>query len=29
VRATDRSPFTTLFSRFTIDSNPMLRDAVA
>jgi hypothetical protein len=29
VRATDGSPFTTLFNRFTIDSNPMLRDAVA
>jgi hypothetical protein len=29
VRATDGSPFTTLFNRFTIDSNPMLRDVVA
>ena len=28
VRATDGSPFTTLFNRFTINSNPM-RDAVA
>ncbi|WP_187436271.1 hypothetical protein [Bradyrhizobium hipponense] len=29
VRATDGSPFTTLFNRFSIDSNPMLRTAVA
>src|SRR5438034_1255814 len=27
VRATDGSPFTTLFNRFSIDNNPMLRDA--
>jgi hypothetical protein len=29
VRATDGSPFTTLFNRFNIESNPMLRDAAA
>ncbi|WFU40516.1 hypothetical protein QA640_41195 [Bradyrhizobium sp. CB82] len=29
VRATDGSPFTTLFNRFTIDRNPMLRNAAA
>jgi hypothetical protein len=29
VRATDGSPFTTLFNRLGIDSNPMLRDAAA
>ncbi|WP_342735374.1 hypothetical protein [Bradyrhizobium sp. B117] len=29
VRATDASPFTTLFNRFSIDNNPMLRDAAA
>lgn len=29
VRATDGSPFTTLFNRFSIDSNPMLRNAAA
>jgi hypothetical protein len=29
VRATDGSPFTTLFNRFSIDNNPMLRDAAA
>lgn len=29
VRAPDGSPFTTLFDRFTIDDNPMLRDAAA
>ncbi|WP_275193746.1 hypothetical protein [Bradyrhizobium sp. CSA207] len=29
VRATDGSPFTTLFNRFSIDSNPMLRTAAA
>ncbi|OAF12721.1 hypothetical protein [Bradyrhizobium neotropicale] len=29
VRATDGSPFTTLFNRFSVDSNPMLRDAAA
>jgi hypothetical protein len=27
VRATDGSPFTTLFNRFSIDNDPMLRDA--
>ena len=27
VRATDGSPFTTLFNRFSIDNNPMLRNA--
>ncbi|EJN13270.1 hypothetical protein PMI42_03413 [Bradyrhizobium sp. YR681] len=29
VRATDGSPFTTLFNRFSIDKNPMLRNAAA
>jgi hypothetical protein len=29
VRATDGSPFTTLFNRFSIDNNPMLRNAGA
>jgi hypothetical protein len=29
VRATDGSPFTTLFNRFSIDNNPMLRSAAA
>ena len=29
VRTTDGSPFTTLFNRFSIDSNPMLRNAAA
>lgn len=29
VRATDGSPFTTLFNRFSIDNDPMLRDAAA
>ncbi|MCK1741002.1 hypothetical protein IVA80_08930 [Bradyrhizobium sp. 139] len=29
VRATDGSPFTTLFNRFSIDTNPMLRNAAA
>jgi hypothetical protein len=29
VRATDGSPFTTLFNRFSIDSNPMLHEAAA
>ncbi|WFU81893.1 hypothetical protein QA645_03825 [Bradyrhizobium sp. CIAT3101] len=29
VRATDGSPFTTLFNRFSIDNNPMLREAAA
>jgi hypothetical protein len=29
VRATDSSPFTTLFNRFSIDNNPMLRNAAA
>ena len=29
VRATDGSPFTTLFNRFTIDGNPMLCGATA
>jgi len=29
VRSTDGSPFTTLFNRFSIDSNPMLRNAAA
>ena len=29
VRATDGSPFTTLFDRFSIDNNPMLRNAAA
>ena len=29
VRATDGSPFTTLFNRFSIDSNPKLRSAAA
>jgi hypothetical protein len=29
VRATDGSPFTTLFNCFSIDNNPMLRDAAA
>lgn len=29
VRATDSSPFTTLFNRFNIDDNPMLRNAAA
>ncbi|WP_234682027.1 hypothetical protein [Bradyrhizobium monzae] len=29
VRATDGSPSTTLFNRFSIDNNPMLRDAAA
>jgi hypothetical protein len=29
VRATDGSPFTTLFNRFSIDNNPMLRNATA
>ncbi|OAF14775.1 hypothetical protein AYJ54_41385 [Bradyrhizobium centrolobii] len=29
VRATDGSPFTTLFNRFSVDSNPMLSDAAA
>jgi hypothetical protein len=29
VRTTDGSPFTTLFNRFSIDSNPLLRDAAA
>lgn len=29
VRATDGSPFTTLFNRFSIDSNAMLRNAAA
>ncbi len=29
VRATDGSPFTTLFNRFSIDNNPMLRNAAA
>jgi hypothetical protein len=29
VRATDGSPFTTLFNRFSIDDNPMLRNAAA
>lgn len=29
VRATDGCPFTTLFNRFSIDSNPMLRNAAA
>lgn len=29
VRATDGCPFTTLFNRFSIDNNPMLRNAAA
>ena len=29
VRATDGCPFTTLFNRFNIDNNPMLRNAAA
>lgn len=29
VRATDGSPFTTLFNRFSIDNNPMLRNPAA
>lgn len=29
VRATDGSPFTTLFNRFSIDNNPMLRNTAA
>jgi len=29
VRATDGCPFTTLFNRFSVDSNPMLRNAAA
>lgn len=29
VRATDGSPFTTLFNRFSVDNNPMLRNAAA
>ncbi|MBB4372591.1 hypothetical protein GGD63_005401 [Bradyrhizobium sp. cir1] len=29
VRATDGSPFTTLFNRFSIDNHPMLRNAAA
>jgi len=29
VRATDGSPFTTLFNRLSIDNNPMLRNAAA
>lgn len=29
VRTTDGSPFTTLFNRFSIDNNPMLRNAAA
>lgn len=29
VRATDGCPFTTLFNRFSIDNNPILRDAAA
>ncbi|PIT05856.1 hypothetical protein TSA1_03245 [Bradyrhizobium nitroreducens] len=29
VRATDGSPFTTLFNRFSIDNNPILRNAAA
>ena len=29
VRATDGSPFTTLFNRFSIDNNPMLRNSAA
>ncbi|WP_245330542.1 hypothetical protein [Bradyrhizobium sp. AS23.2] len=29
VRAADGSPFTTLFNRFSIDNNPMLRNAAA
>ena len=29
VRATDGSPFTTLFNRFSIDNNRMLRNAAA
>jgi hypothetical protein len=29
VRTTDGSPFTTLFNRFSIDANPMLRNAAA
>jgi hypothetical protein len=29
VRATDGSPFTTLFNRFSIENNPMLRNAAA
>ncbi len=29
VRATDGSPFTTLFNRFSIDNKPMLRNAAA
>ncbi|WP_314953122.1 hypothetical protein [Bradyrhizobium cosmicum] len=29
VRATDGSPFTTLFNRFSIDNNPVLRNAAA
>ena len=29
VRATDGSPFTTLFNRFSIDNNPTLRNAAA
>ncbi|MBR0842846.1 hypothetical protein JQ607_21805 [Bradyrhizobium liaoningense] len=29
VRATDGSPFTTLFNRFSIDNNPMLRHSAA
>jgi hypothetical protein len=29
VRAGDGSPFTTLFNRYSIDDNPMLRDAAA
>ena len=29
VRATDGSPFTTLFNRFSIDNSPMLRNAAA
>ncbi|WP_407115294.1 hypothetical protein [Bradyrhizobium sp. LMG 9283] len=29
VRATDGSPFTTLFNRFSIDNDPMLRNAAA
>jgi len=29
VRTTDGSPFTTLFNRFSIDNNPMLRHAAA
>lgn len=29
VRTTDGSPFTTLFNRFSVDNNPMLRNAAA